>query len=60
MNNFEHERLEQERLDRHNEVMLTCVNASIKAVKEHPNGPKANAFFEATMNWYTLPEEGED
>mgnify|MGYP001168106061 FL=1 len=50
----------QEQLDRHNEVMLTCINASVKAKNDHPNDPKAIAFFNATMNWYSLPNEGED
>ena len=50
----------QEQLDRHNEVMLTCINASIKARNDHPNDPKAIAFFNATLNWYSLPKEGED
>ena len=49
---------EQERLDKHNKVMLTCINASIEAREKHPNDPKALAFMTATLNWYTLPKKG--
>ena len=50
---------EQERLDKHNKVMLTCINASIEARDKHPNDPKAVAFMNATLDWYFLPNKGE-
>ena len=45
-------KLTQKQLDEHNAVMLTCVNAAIKARNENPNEPKAQAFFIATHNWF--------
>ena len=57
--NYE-QKMNETQLDRHNEVMLTCINASVKAKNDHPNDPKAIAFFNATMNWYSLPNEGEN
>ena len=42
----------QKQLDEHNAEMLTCFNAALKARNEHPNDPKAHAFFNATLNWY--------
>ena len=43
----------QEQLDSHNAVMLTCMNEATRAIQENPNDPKAQAFFNATLNWFT-------
>ena len=60
MNNTKsEEQLYQEKLDRHNDVMLTCINAAIKARNDHPNDPKAEIFLAATLNWYALPKTEE-
>ena len=43
----------QKQLDNHNAVMLTCMNEATRAIKENPNDPKAQAFFNATLNWFS-------
>ena len=44
----------QKQLDEHNAIMLTCIDAALKARNENPNDPKAQLFFDATTNWFGL------
>ena len=50
----------QKQLDEHNAEMLTCFNAALKARNEHPNDPKAHAFFNATLNWFKWEKKEEN
>ena len=50
----------QEILNRHNEVMLTVINAASQAVKDDPTNKKASAFFRAAIDYYTSNTEYEE
>lgn len=47
-------KLTQKQLDEHNAVMLTCIDTALRVRNENLNDPKAQAFFDATINWFGL------